>query len=62
MGRLVGIALEGAYRQVKIDEATSVRLTVTGVAATPRSADDPGEISTHRRNIRITEAVRGTAP
>ncbi|MEU5599536.1 DUF4097 family beta strand repeat-containing protein [Streptomyces sp. NPDC020298] len=59
VGRLGDIAFEGAYRQIKIDEAASVRLTaVDGDVEIGRLAG-PADISTARGDIRIAEAVRG---
>ncbi|MEU9144357.1 DUF4097 family beta strand repeat-containing protein [Streptomyces sp. NPDC048349] len=60
VGRLGDVAFDGAYRQIKIDEAASVRLTaVDGDVEIGRLAG-PAEISTARGDIRITEALRGT--
>ncbi|MFD8384130.1 DUF4097 family beta strand repeat-containing protein [Streptomyces sp. NPDC059679] len=60
VGRLGDIAFEGAYRQIKIDEAASVRLTATDGDVEIGRLNGPAEISTARGDIRITEAVRGT--
>ncbi|MFG3054583.1 DUF4097 family beta strand repeat-containing protein [Kitasatospora sp. NPDC048239] len=60
VGRLGDIAFEGAYRQIKIDEAASVRLTATDGDVEIGRLGGPAEISTQRGDIRITEAVRGT--
>jgi DUF4097 and DUF4098 domain-containing protein YvlB len=60
VGRLGDVAFDGAYGQIKIDEAASVRLTaVDGDVEVGRLAG-PAEISTTRGDIRIAEAVRGT--
>jgi len=60
VGRLGDIVFAGAYRQVKIDEAASVRLTATDGDVEIGRLGGPAEISTARGDIRITEAVRGT--
>jgi DUF4097 and DUF4098 domain-containing protein YvlB len=60
VGRLGDIAFEGAYRQIKIDEAASVRLTALDGDVEIGRLGGPAEVSTARGDIRITEAVRGT--
>ncbi len=60
VGRLGDIAFEGAYRQIKIDEAASVRLTAVDGDVEVGRLNGPAEISTARGDIRIAEAVRGT--
>ncbi|MFE4368567.1 DUF4097 family beta strand repeat-containing protein [Streptomyces sp. NPDC056835] len=60
VGRLGDIAFDGAYRQIKIDEAASVRLTAIDGDVEVGRLNGPAEISTARGDIRITEAVRGT--
>ncbi|MGW7386281.1 DUF4097 family beta strand repeat-containing protein [Streptomyces sp. NPDC054794] len=60
VGRLGDIAFEGAYRQIKIDEAASVRLTAVDGDVEVGRLGGPAEISTARGDIRIAEAVRGT--
>ena len=60
VGRLGDVAFEGAYRQIKIDEAASVRLTAIDGDVEVGRLSGPAEISTARGNIRITEAMRGT--
>ncbi|GAA1391107.1 DUF4097 family beta strand repeat-containing protein [Catellatospora chokoriensis] len=59
VGRLGDVAFEGAYRQIKIDEAASVRLTAIDGDVEIGRLNGPAEISTARGDIRITEAVRG---
>ncbi|MGI5211758.1 DUF4097 family beta strand repeat-containing protein [Plantactinospora sp. CA-290183] len=59
VGRLGDIAFEGAYRNIKIDEAASVRLTAIDGDVEVGRLNGPAEISTARGDIRITEAVRG---
>ncbi|MCX4973478.1 DUF4097 family beta strand repeat-containing protein [Streptomyces sp. NBC_00620] len=60
VGRLGDVVFEGAYRRIKIDEAASLRLTATDGDVEVGRLGGPGEISTARGDIRITEAVRGT--
>jgi DUF4097 and DUF4098 domain-containing protein YvlB len=60
VGRLGDVAFEGAYRQIKLDEAASVRLTAIDGDVEVRRLNGPAEISTARGDIRIAEAVRGT--
>jgi hypothetical protein len=60
VGRLGDITFEGAYRQIKIDEAASVRLTAIDGDVEVGRLNGPAEISTARGDIRIAEAVRGT--
>ena len=60
VGRLGDVTFEGAYRQIKIDEAASVRLTAVDGDVEVGRLNGPAEISTARGDIRITEAVRGT--
>jgi len=60
VGRLGDVAFDGAYRQIKIDEAASLRLTATDGDIEIGRLSGPAEISTARGDIRITEAVRGT--
>ncbi|MFT9477062.1 DUF4097 family beta strand repeat-containing protein [Streptomyces sp. Mo3] len=59
VGRLGNIAFDGAYRQIKIDEAASVRLTAIDGDVEVGRLNGPAEISTARGDIRIAEAVRG---
>ncbi|MFD7493552.1 DUF4097 family beta strand repeat-containing protein [Streptomyces sp. NPDC059832] len=60
VGRLGDVTFEGAYRQIKIDEAESVRLSAVDGDVQVGRLNGPAEISTARGDIRITEAVRGT--
>ncbi|MEV6763510.1 DUF4097 family beta strand repeat-containing protein [Streptomyces sp. NPDC051105] len=60
VGRLGDVVFEGAYRQIKIDEAAGVRLTALDGDVEVGRLGGPAEISTARGDIRITEAVRGT--
>ncbi|WP_329572850.1 DUF4097 family beta strand repeat-containing protein [Kitasatospora sp. NBC_01266] len=59
VGRLGDVAFEGAYRQIKIDEAASVRLTAVDGDVEVGRLNGPAQISTARGAIRIAEAVRG---
>jgi hypothetical protein len=60
VGRLGDIAFDGAYRQIKIDEASSVRLTAIDGDVEVGLLTGPADISTARGDIRIGEALRGT--
>ncbi|HEY9409577.1 MAG TPA: DUF4097 family beta strand repeat-containing protein [Jiangellaceae bacterium] len=60
VGRLGDIAFDGAYRQIKIDEAASVRLTALDGDVEVGRLNGPAEITTARGDIRIAEAVSGT--
>ncbi|GAA2395821.1 hypothetical protein Cme02nite_56230 [Catellatospora methionotrophica] len=60
VGRLGDVAVEGAYRQIKLDEAGSVRLTAVDGDVEVGRLNGPADISTARGDIRIAEAVRGT--
>ncbi|KOX21090.1 MULTISPECIES: DUF4097 family beta strand repeat-containing protein [unclassified Streptomyces] len=59
VGRLGDVVFDGAYRQIKIDEAAGVRLTATDGDVEVGRLNGPAEISTQRGDIRIVEAVRG---
>ncbi|MEU1514048.1 DUF4097 family beta strand repeat-containing protein [Streptomyces sp. NPDC005811] len=60
VGRLGDLAFKGAYRQIKIDEAASVRLDAVDGDIEIGRLGGPAEISTARGDIRIAEAVRGS--
>jgi hypothetical protein len=60
VGRLGDVAFEGALRQIKIDEAASVRLTAIDGDVEVGRLTGPAEVSTARGSIRIAEAGRGT--
>ncbi|MCD9872915.1 DUF4097 family beta strand repeat-containing protein [Streptomyces guryensis] len=60
VGSLGDVAFEGAYRQIKIDEVASLRLTTVDGDVEVGRLGGPAEISTARGDIRIAEAVRGT--
>ncbi|MEU6141640.1 DUF4097 family beta strand repeat-containing protein [Streptomyces sp. NPDC047081] len=59
VGRLGEVVFEGGYRQVKLDEAASVRLSVHDGDVVVGRLGDSAEISTQRGDIRIAEAVGG---
>lgn len=59
VGRLGDVVFEGAYRQIKLDEAESVRLTAIDGDVEIGRLGGPAEISTARGDIRIAEASRG---
>jgi hypothetical protein len=60
VGRLGEVAFDGAYRQIKIDEAASVRLTATDGDVEVGRLRGPAQISTARGDITIAEATSGT--
>ncbi|MFD8075526.1 DUF4097 family beta strand repeat-containing protein [Streptomyces sp. NPDC059718] len=60
VGRLGDVDFDGAYRQIKIDEAAGVRLTATDGDIEIGRLTGPAEISTQRGDIRIASALRGT--
>lgn len=60
VGRLGDVTFEGAYRQTKIDEVASLRLTAVDGDVEVGRLNGPAEISTPRGDIRIAEAVHGT--
>ncbi|MBG6101914.1 hypothetical protein IW249_002328 [Micromonospora vinacea] len=60
VGRLGDVAVDGAYREIKIDEAASVRLTAIDGDVEVGRLNGPAEISTARGDITVAEAMRGT--
>ncbi|WP_330172120.1 DUF4097 domain-containing protein [Streptomyces sp. NBC_01498] len=60
VGRLGDVVFDGAYRQIKIDEAASVQLTAHEGTVEVGRLSGPAEITTQRGDIRITEAMGGT--
>ncbi|MFD7516328.1 DUF4097 family beta strand repeat-containing protein [Streptomyces niveus] len=60
VGRLGDVTFDGAYRQIKIDEAATLRLTATDGDVEVGRLGGPAEISTDRGDIRIAEAMGGT--
>jgi DUF4097 and DUF4098 domain-containing protein YvlB len=60
VGRLGDIDVEGAYRQIKVDEAASVRLTAVDGDVEVGRLGGSAHITTARGDIRIAEAGHGT--
>ncbi|MEU0597487.1 DUF4097 family beta strand repeat-containing protein [Streptomyces sp. NPDC006393] len=60
VGRLGDVTFDGGYRSVKLDEAASARLTAHDGDITVGRLNGPAQISTHKGDLNITEAVRGT--
>ncbi|MEZ3177193.1 DUF4097 domain-containing protein [Streptomyces pimonensis] len=60
VGRLGDVAFEGARGPVELDEAASVRLAVLAGDVSVGRLGGPGEISTRKGDVRVTETVRGT--
>ncbi|MFI6360558.1 DUF4097 family beta strand repeat-containing protein [Streptomyces sp. NPDC050743] len=60
VGRLGDVVFDGAYRQIKIDEAASLRLTAADGDVEIGRLTGPAQISTARGDIQVTEATRGT--
>ncbi|MGF1428596.1 hypothetical protein [Kitasatospora sp. LaBMicrA B282] len=59
VGRLGEVVFEGAYRQIKIDEAAGVRLTAVDGDVEVGRLGGPAQISTARGSIKVAEAARG---
>ncbi|MEV1084876.1 DUF4097 family beta strand repeat-containing protein [Streptomyces sp. NPDC050211] len=59
-GRLGDVTFEGAHGTVKLDEAASARLTLQAGDIFLGRLGGPGEISTHKGDLHIAEAVHGT--
>ncbi|MGP4046349.1 DUF4097 family beta strand repeat-containing protein [Streptomyces sp. 2A115] len=60
VGRLGDVVFEGAHGTIKIDEASSVRLTAAAGDVSIGRLGGPAEISTQKGDVHIAEAVRGT--
>ncbi|MPY33402.1 DUF4097 domain-containing protein [Streptomyces adustus] len=60
VGRLGDVVFDGAHGSVKLDEAASVRLTGLDATITVGRLNGPGEISTQRGDVTVTEAMSGT--
>ncbi len=59
VGRLGDVAFDGAYQQIKVDEAETLRLTsIEGYVEVGRLTG-PAEITTARGDIRVAEAANG---
>jgi len=59
VGRLGDVVFDGAYHQIKVDEAASLHLTATDGDVEVGRLNGPAEISTQRGDIRIAEAKGG---
>ncbi|MET9496610.1 DUF4097 family beta strand repeat-containing protein [Streptomyces sp. NPDC006552] len=59
-GRLGSVSFEGAQATVELDEVDGARLTVMAGDVSVRRLAGPAEISTHKGDITLTEAVSGT--
>ncbi|NEB76674.1 DUF4097 domain-containing protein [Streptomyces sp. SID14478] len=59
VGRLGDLAFDGAYRQIKVDETASLRLTATDGDVEVGRLTGPADITTARGDIRIAEATGG---
>ncbi|MEU6625320.1 DUF4097 family beta strand repeat-containing protein [Streptomyces litmocidini] len=60
VGRLGDVVFEGAYGQIKIDEAANLRLTAADGDVEVGRLTGSAEVSTARGDIRIAEAGNGT--
>jgi hypothetical protein len=59
VGRLGEVDFEGAYQQIKVDEAAGLRLTAVDGDVEVGRLTGPGRITTSRGSITVTEATRG---
>jgi DUF4097 and DUF4098 domain-containing protein YvlB len=59
VGRLGEVAFEGAQGEIKLDEASGVRVTTSAGDISIGRLTGPAEISTAEGDIRVAEAVRG---
>ncbi|NED10732.1 DUF4097 family beta strand repeat-containing protein [Streptomyces sp. SID9124] len=59
VGRLGDVVFAGGHRSVKLDEAASVRIDGHDAAVTVGRLTGPGEISTQRGDVTVSEATRG---
>ncbi|MER6257745.1 DUF4097 family beta strand repeat-containing protein [Streptomyces sp. NPDC001584] len=59
-GRLGDVTFEAAQGTVKLDETASAHLTLTAGDVHVGRLDGPARITTHKGDLHITEAVRGT--
>jgi len=57
VGRLGDLAFEGAYKQIKIDEAASARITAIDGDVQVGRLSGPAEIRTARGEVRIGQAA-----
>jgi DUF4097 and DUF4098 domain-containing protein YvlB len=59
VGRLGDVTFEGAYDQIKVDEAANARITAVAGDVWVGRLTGPAEISTSKGDIHVAEAVRG---
>ncbi|RAG81544.1 hypothetical protein DN069_32330 [Streptacidiphilus pinicola] len=60
VGRLGDVTFEGAYKEIKVDEAASLRLTAIDGSVEVDRLGGPAQVTTPRGDITIGEATRGT--
>jgi hypothetical protein len=60
VGRLGDVTYDSAHGTVKLDETASARLTLQAGDITVGRLNGPAEISTHKGDLNITEALHGT--
>ncbi|MER6202233.1 DUF4097 family beta strand repeat-containing protein, partial [Streptomyces sp. NPDC001586] len=60
VGRLGDVAFEGAQATVKLDETAAAHLTLMAGDVTVGRLGGPAQISTHKGDITIAEALHGT--
>lgn len=60
VGRLGDVVFDGAYQQIKVDEAATLRLTAIDGDVEVGRLTGPAEITTARGDIRIAEAASGS--
>jgi hypothetical protein len=60
VGRLGDVVFDGAHGPVELDEAASVRLTGLDATVAVGRLNGPGEISTLKGDLTVTEAAGGT--
>lgn len=60
VGRLGDVTLDGAQGSVKLDETADARLTLHAGSILIGRLTADGDISTHKGDVTVTEAVRGT--
>ncbi|WP_394468219.1 DUF4097 family beta strand repeat-containing protein [Kutzneria buriramensis] len=59
-GRLGEVVFDGAYRQIHVEQAASLRLTAVDGDVQVGRLDGPAQISTARGDITVAEAASGT--
>ncbi|WP_162469393.1 hypothetical protein [Streptomyces adustus] len=60
VGRLGHVVFDGAHAPVELDEAAGVRLTGLDATVAVGRLNGPGEISTLKGDLTVTEAAGGT--